>query len=414
MRFCSANNIVPIDVDETLVDRFVTYRARAGRPTDDAFRRLLARAWNANVGKIEGWPERRLVEPSVKPAATSTWDEFPSGLTEDVDRYLQSLTRIRRSRTGQRIRPLKPSTIRTRRVELAAAARMAVRSGVPIESLTSLAALLNPEVAEKILDAYWRQNGETPKAFTIDLACRFVAIAKETTCLDEAACEHLDELRRQLEDHRCGGLTNKNTTLIRQVLTPGVWSRIVKLPEILMAKARRDRASTRAAVTAQIAVAIGILTVAPVRLANLAAIRLGTNLIKPGGSDSNYWLVFPDYDVKNRVRLEHPLEGYLTRLIDEYVRSFRPTLLRGRNEDWLFPGQRQGAKGKISFSGQVTDRIGSPCISSGTLPALSSFRSVPASTSLFGCFSVTGTSRPRSMPMSDWKLSRQARSSAKS
>ena len=51
-----------------------------------------------------------------------------------------------------------------------------------------------------------------------------------------------------------------------------------------------------------LAVAIGILTSAPVRLANLTAIKLDTNLIKPGGLDSNYWLVFPDYDVKNRVK----------------------------------------------------------------------------------------------------------------
>ena len=116
-------------------------------------------------------------------------------------------------------------------------------------------------------------------------------------------------------------------------------------------------APTRAAVTAQLAVAIAILTVAPVRLANLTAIRLGTNLIKPGGPDSNYWLVFPDYDVKNRVRLEYPLEPYLTRA-DRRIRPRLPAaLLRGRNEDWLFPGQRGGAKGKVSFSGQITERI---------------------------------------------------------
>jgi integrase len=99
------------------------------------------------------------------------------------------------------------------------------------------------------------------------------------------------------------------------------------------------------------------LSVAPVRLANLTAIRLGTNLTKPGGPSKNYWLAFPDYDVKNRVRLEYPLEEYLTELIDEYVHNFRPALLRGNNEDWLFPGQRKGAKGKISFSGQITERI---------------------------------------------------------
>jgi integrase len=44
-------------------------------------------------------------------------------------------------------------------------------------------------------------------------------------------------------------------------------------------------------------------------------------------------------------------------LIDEYVHDFRPALLRGRNEDCLFPGQRRGSKGKISFSGQITKRI---------------------------------------------------------
>src|SRR5215470_9152549 len=113
----------------------------------------------------------------------------------------------------------------------------------------------------------------------------------------------------------------------------------------------------RAAITAQLAVAIAILTVAPVRLANLAAIKLGTNLIKPGGPDSNYWLTFPDYDVKNRVRLEYPLEQYLTRMVDEYVYDFRPILLRGGNDDWLFPGQRGAAKSNTLFSGQITQRI---------------------------------------------------------
>jgi site-specific recombinase XerD len=47
----------------------------------------------------------------------------------------------------------------------------------------------------------------------------------------------------------------------------------------------------------------------------------------------------------------------LTDLIDEYVHEMRPTLLRGRNEDWLFPGQRDGAKRKTGFSGQITQRI---------------------------------------------------------
>ena len=358
MRYCSANNIAPAEVDEAVVDRFVGYRSRCCKPTDAAFRRLVARAWNENVGTVPGWPAQRLIEPPVKAAVEIEWEAFPEGLRNDVDRYLQGLNRIRKTRTGQRIRPLKPSTIRTRRAELQAVARKAVKTGVSIDKLDSLSALLAPVVAEKVLDAYWQKNGENPKLFTIDLACRFLAIAKETKCLTEAERERLDEMRRDLEDRRQGGLTDKNIAFLRQVLSPGVWGRVVKLPYAMMGEARRQKqASVRAAVTAQVAVAIAILTVAPVRLANLTTIRLGTNLIKPGGVDSNYWLVFPDYDVKNRVKLNYPLEEDVTRLIDGYVHHFRPALLRGRNDDWLFPGQRRGPKGKISFGGQITERI---------------------------------------------------------
>jgi hypothetical protein len=242
MRFCSANDFAPAAVDEAVIERFLHYRARCGTAADNAFRRLLARAWNANIGTISGWPLRQLREPPVKAAAEFAWEEFPAGLRRDVDRYLEGLTRIRRSRTQQRIRPLKASTIRSRRAELQAAARMAVKSGVPIETLDSLPALLAPDVAEKVLDAYWRRNGESPKLFTINLACRFVAIAKETKSLDDSGCERLDEMRRNLEDQRVvGGLTEKNLTLIRQVLTPGVWSRVVKLPFTMMETAQRQQ-----------------------------------------------------------------------------------------------------------------------------------------------------------------------------
>ena len=261
MRFCSANGIAPVEVDEAVIERFVSYRVEIGKSADAAFRRLMARAWNTNVGKISGWPARRLLEPPIKAAVEVIWEEFSEGLRRDVDRYLNGLTRVRRSRSGQRIRPLKASTLRTRRAELQAAARMAVKTGVPIEQLNSLSALLAPNVVEQILDAYWQQNGDTPKAFTIDLAARFVAIARETKCLDDVACEQLEEMCRDLEIHRDGGLTEKNLTLIRHVLTPGVWSRVVNLPQAMMADACRQRQHSpiRAAVMAQLAIAIAIL-----------------------------------------------------------------------------------------------------------------------------------------------------------
>jgi hypothetical protein len=113
---------------------------------------------------------------------------------------------------------------------------------------------------------------------------------------------------------------------------------------------RPRSAPVKAAVTAQIAVAIAILTEASVRAANLAAIRVDENLIKPGGPDTPYLLVFPYYDVKNRVDLTFEFDDYLTDLIDEYVQEYRPSLLRGANGDYLFPGTTGESKDLICLA----------------------------------------------------------------
>jgi integrase len=238
-------------------------------------------------------------------------------------------------------------------------ARMAVRLGVPIESLTSLAALLHPDVVEKVIDAYWQKNGDEPNTGTIDLGKKVLRMARETGCLDQAALDRLDDMRAALEHHRREELTPKNLRLIRQVLTDGVWSEVTSLPNVLMQQARldKDHAPIKAAVTAQLAAAIAILTFAPVRLSNLVSIELGQNLIKPGGLQTPYWLVFPHYDVKNRVDLNFKFDQPLTDLIDEYIHEFRPALLRGANATWLFPGEAGHPKHRLQFSKQITVRI---------------------------------------------------------
>ena len=113
----------------------------------------------------------------------------------------------------------------------------------------------------------------------------------------------------------------------------------------------------KAAGLAQLAVAIGILTVFPIRLGNLGAIRIGENLIRPGGPGTPCWLVFSGYDVKNRIRLETVFDAELTALIDNYVDKHFHVLLRGSNEPWLFPGVTGDHKGLATLSSQITKRI---------------------------------------------------------
>jgi integrase len=360
MRYCSGRGIAPGSIDDAILDAYMRYRAETtALASNNTARRSVARTWNACADAIDGWPVPRLTEPPVKAKDGPAWEDFPEGLRKDIEAYLAGLKETRRGLNGKRIRPCQPGTIGTRRAELRAVVRMAVRLGMLLESLTSLAVLLQPDVIEQIINAYWEKNGKEPKVYTVDLGWKLLRIAHETGCLDQAALERLDEIRAALEEYRRSGLTEKNLKLVRLVLTDGIWSEVTSLPNILMRQARsaKDHAPTKAALTAQLAVAIAILTFAPVRLSNLVGIALGENLIKPGGLSSPYWLVFPHYDVKNRVDLNFKFDEALTELIDEYVQEFRPVLLRGSNASWLFPGEAGEPKTANMFSTQITERI---------------------------------------------------------
>jgi hypothetical protein len=361
VRYCSGRRIGPSSVDDKIFDEYWRYRVETtARASNNTARRFMARTWNICARATDGWRLQRLIEPPTKyKNAEPAWEAFPEGLRRDVDAYFAGLAKPHRSLNGKRIQPCSAGTIRTRRAELIAMARMAVRLGVPIESLSSLAALLHPDVVERVIDAYWQKNGDEPKTGTIDLGKTVLRMARETGCLDQTALDRLDEIRAGLEHHRQAGLTPKNLQLVRQVLTKGIWNEVVSLPNILMSQARlaKDHAPIKAAVTSQLAVAIAILSFAPVRLSNLVSIMLDQNLIKPGGLNTPYWLVFPHYDVKNRVDLNFKFDQHLTDLIDEYVHEFRPILLRGTNSSWLFPGEGGEPKVRLALGTQITGRI---------------------------------------------------------
>jgi integrase len=359
IRYCSLTGIAPSAVDDAVVDAYMAYRKETtALAVDNKARRAIARAWNASRG-IEGWPQQQLIEPPLKVKEGLRWEDFPQQLQAGVASHLKFLSTHRKSPKGKHLRPCKPLTLQTRRNDLVSFAKKAVRLGIPMEELSSLSILLAPELVEQVLDKEWEDNGDEPKTSTIDLAKKLVAVARSANCLTKEQLAQPEDKRAALEEYRKEGMTQKNLKLVRRVLNSEVWARVINCPDVLMRRARslKDQASVKAAVTAQIAVAVAIVTAAPVRAANLAAIHLGENLTKPGGPDTPYLPVFPDYDVKNHVDLTFELDEYVTAVIDEYVHDYRPALMRGSNEDWLFPGGEGGAKNAHLMGIQVTERI---------------------------------------------------------
>ncbi|MGA9009129.1 MAG: hypothetical protein WB495_20160 [Xanthobacteraceae bacterium] len=106
MRFCSGADprIEPEAISEAVIDRYMDHRSRTtARPSDTASRRILARLWNAGIGKIDGWPEVHLVEPPVRSQKGPAWADFPEGLRADVEHELKRLANIHKTESGAEV-----------------------------------------------------------------------------------------------------------------------------------------------------------------------------------------------------------------------------------------------------------------------------------------------------------------------
>lgn len=361
IKYCSARDIRPEDVGEPVLDAHMRYREEE---TPEAFgvseRRQIARAWNRCAQSIAGWPQQQLIVPPDRRYKGPAWTDFPNSLRAEVEAYFDGITcHPQRLGTGN-ARRCSPRTIQTRRRELIAFAGKAVSIGYSIKTLTSLSVLLDPALVRDVVEAYWAEDGEKPKRYTVDLPWRLLVIAKGTQCLKPEALRELSEIRSAAQKKQPRGLTEKNRSVIRSVKSTDVWARVGALPAILMREARRHKASSpyKAALKAQIAVAIAILTMAPVRIGNLAATKLDQHLVRVGGPKGLFWLLYEAHEVKNHMDLEFTFDAELTALVTEYIEMHRPVLLRGSNERWLFPGMRRGRfKAPHLLSAQIRNMV---------------------------------------------------------
>jgi len=358
MRYASSKGVQPEQINDDFVTDYLAYRRDVlGRDSSAQFHRNITNAWNSCADSFAEWPQHKLTVPGRVDRGIIPWEEFPASLRGEVDAWLDGMRKLRRLADGSRRKPAKASTLRTRLAELQAFARRAVSLGIVPERLTSLAALLDPDIAEKIIDQMC--DGEPPKTAVVDLGWRLCALAEATNCLNEEDLARLKDIREVLEDQRPTGMTLKNLRVVRAVMTSDIWRRVVGLPEKLMEQALRERATApvRAARLAQRAAGIGILTFMPVRAGNLANIEIGTNLVQPNGATGDYLLTIPSAEVKNGVDIECAFDTALSKLIAIYIREFRPLLTAGANHNLLFPGRGDGARGVAGFSEGIAREV---------------------------------------------------------
>jgi integrase len=333
--FCEGEAIAPKEVCDAVSDRFrVHLEADTQVPDPHACHRSTCRVWNKAVEIVSGWPPLGLSLPDYRrPRQSTPITGFPPSLQKEFAAYIDSLRGGDLFADKAAQKAMAPSTARQRGVELGLALSALVASGREPASITSLACLVEPATFTTILRRYLK-DPKTPRPFAHNLAWSLISLARRWVRLDPGSISELDDLRKCLGDQP-KRLTEKNRMLLNTLDDPAVWAKLLVLPDRLAKWAERATPA-RGAITMQIAVAIGILEHAPLRIANLAALRLDQHLVRPGGPRSLWQIDIPPEAVKNDQALTYELPRRVTALVDRYIRRFRPSLARPENP-YLFP-----------------------------------------------------------------------------
>jgi integrase len=236
------------------------------------------------------------------------------------------------------------------------AAAAAVHQGVPPAELTSLKTLLRCDRFQQILRFFLDRNGGQPSPQVGYMASFLKTVAKYWLKLDEDALRPYEKISARLNQKgRRRKLTTKNRERLRPLDDPQMVQKFLSLPSKIREEIEKDKKSPikRRALRAQMAIAIAILQIMPVRRKNMHEINIDQHLIERG---KRLYLVFEGDDVKNEEPIDFEFPPETKELVAWYVREYRPYLLRAETSA-LFPGEGAGPKSAGTLAGQIKKTI---------------------------------------------------------
>lgn len=298
-RRCSAAGIEPEAVTETTFLEFRDHLDDALLKHPDATFAELVRGWRAAQATVEGWPRVDIVLPDRRDHWTLSWSAFPASLREGCSAWLDRLAG-RDLFEDAPFRPVRPSTVKRREQQIRSFASALVLRGRDPATITSLKDLVEINAYKDGLRYFLERNGGKPTKTIADLADALKAIARYHLRLDQ---DHLDRMAIKRWSVGRRGLTEKNRHLLRQFDDPDNVTALLDLPQKLMGIAERKRNPRAVALLVQLAVAIEILTMAPIRLGNLCDLDLEQNLVRPRRRSKEMHIVLPAEQVKKSCRL---------------------------------------------------------------------------------------------------------------
>lgn len=356
-RFCSASGVEPDEVDDAVIESLHQALVEESFVKDpEATVRATIYAWNRSKDETDGWPSTNL---SRRPNRQEKWtiklDQFPASFQRDLDKWISRLRGDDPLADDAVPQPLRPATLKHRTFQARMFASALVHRNMPPERITDLSILVEPSNYEAALRYMLERNGNQKTEAIYGCATAIKAIAEHYVKVDP---NHLKELQRLCSriKVKTRGLTAKNRRRLRQFDDPANVAAFLQLPDQLETLAGRTRGRD-AAVSMQMAIAIDLLTMCPLRIKNLANLKLNDTIYwtRPGRRGT-LMVSIPPESVKNGQPIEFEVHKEIVPRIVRYLDTFRRQLFDDPG-DWLFPGLNGEAKKSGTLGRQIKHAI---------------------------------------------------------
>lgn len=353
MSYCSRLGVEPAQVDAMTFAGFeeaLQRRSLTNKP--EALRRAAIRYWNRAVAEVPGWPKVHVgLEPHPR-YYSFDWTAFPQSLKADVEAFLAH------AGSGDEIDedyipPVRRATVELRRRQLCQLASLLVLGGFPIEEITSLSVLTdvkNAAIALRYQKA--RTNGQI--GISIAQHALLLRTIAKYWVKDLDAAARLAGIAKSLAA-KPRGMTDRNRQRLRQFDYRANVRALLQLPRKVFSEARRAKPATeKDARRLTLALAVELLTVAPMRVGNLCTLELDRHFLVIGrGKSAMRHIIIPAAEMKSDRMFEMIVPPKTAEMIDFYLEVVRPVLHPGPSP-FLFPSIRGGHRAKTSFSTAIS------------------------------------------------------------
>jgi integrase len=356
--WCTGQGISPSEVDDTAVQRFLTWlEAKTLYPRPRDLVRGVPKIWNEASTRFNSWPTTKLTTLSFRPPPKHLrWSDLRPSFREDADAYLalRANPDLFDERPEAPKRPLAATTLRQQREHLRLAASILVQNG---EVAASLADLVKPERFKRVLRNYHNQANRQPNAFVISLSKTLIQIAQYHTGASPGEIGELKRLAGNLPAVPFD-LTPKNKTLLRQLESDRLRAKLLFLPEQLMGEVAKDLERGRVRfVEAQVAIAIDILLALPLRPQNLSCLSWQDNFSEPNGPRGKLLLHIAARDTKTK---KHEIVSEVPDDVARRLRWYRSHVLPRLGADMnghVFVTEGGSQKSQETLTQQITEAL---------------------------------------------------------